>query len=578
MTEKEMNLAILAELYNAANETWEAVKTGSVEVGSYTAVEVARMVKKRDLQIVEDKCYAVTVGNFTCSFTSYSVFAIVAKFETLAKVGSRRKLFTATPLEESGEKVGSVTFRINKDMGELCDFADKNRGVSLGYIMLDVVNKCLVASDCRKLLSLSVDIIGYSGDVSDLRLNPKNFASICENLSKKGSHIATATKTKIYDDEYTEIRVGNTVALAQKVAIYPKWRGVIPYVSNDLTLNLGKYGAWKSIKEATKKTKGVIFISGKTGKDYVTIEYDNCNRDFVIGGTVPCDFRIAVKGDNINACKQIDTLYLGRGAQDSLVGKNKQGGIYLIMPVRYDNEEQTTYVNSGNAAFDVCVLEERTQSVEGAKTEPKTGAKAVAIPVAVQPMEEAVPEKPLNEAKEAKSEAPAKEVAKQTEAVKAAPPLDMGAKKFAFAKVGVNIGDTLTFIDGTKVTAADGNKVEYNGELYTLSGYCKAFMPESKKNKANAYRGCEYFYNMDGVKLGKLFKEYQKSVAVPLEVQNEEAEKAKIKAVKPLKRSGHTITHPDKEKATEPKRSSRVYSWLRRTLGRVHRIAAAFSL
>ena len=49
-------------------------------------------------------------------------------------------------------------------------------------------------------------------------------------------------------------------------------------------------------------------------------------------------------------------------------------------------------------------------------------------------------------------------------------------------------------------------------------------------------------------------------------------------AVQPLKRSVRTITRPNKEKATETKGSGRVYSWLRRTLGRVHRIAAAFSL
>lgn len=94
--------------------------------------------------------------------------------------------------------------------------------------------------------------------------------------------------------------------------------------------------------------------------------------------------------------------------------------------------------------------------------------------------------------------------------------LDKHSNKFSFAAIGVNVGDTLTFIDGTKVIAAENNKVSFCGELFTLSGFCKEFMPNDKRTKSNSYRGCAFFLK-DGVKLEKLFKEQQKKSLVSKE-------------------------------------------------------------
>ena len=88
--------------------------------------------------------------------------------------------------------------------------------------------------------------------------------------------------------------------------------------------------------------------------------------------------------------------------------------------------------------------------------------------------------------------------------------------KFSFDAVGVNVGDKLTFIDGTEVIAAEDNKVSFCGELFTLSGFCKEFMPDDKRTKSNTYRGCVFFFK-DGVKLEKLFKEQQKKSLVSKE-------------------------------------------------------------
>lgn len=122
-----------------------------------------------------------------------------------------------------------------------------------------------------------------------------------------------------------------------------------------------------------------------------------------------------------------------------------------------------------------------------------------------------------------KDSAPAKDVAETKVDSPDAPnapanvvQLDKPSNKFSFDAIGVNVGDKLAFIDGTEVIAAEDNKVSFCGELFTLSGFCKEFMPDEKRTKSNSYRGCAFFFK-DGVKLEKLFKEQQKKSLVSKE-------------------------------------------------------------
>ena len=63
------------------------------------------------------------------------------------------------------------------------------------------------------------------------------------------------------------------------------------------------------------------------------------------------------------------------------------------------------------------------------------------------------------------------------------------------AEVGIKIGSELVFVyGGQKVTVADlKNKIEFDGEAYTTSGFCKKFMPPEKRNSKDAYQGPKYF-------------------------------------------------------------------------------------
>ena len=47
---------------------------------------------------------------------------------------------------------------------------------------------------------------------------------------------------------------------------------------------------------------------------------------------------------------------------------------------------------------------------------------------------------------------------------------------------------------GHKVKVVDlKNKIEFRGETYTTSGFCKRFMPDVKRNSKDAYQGPKYF-------------------------------------------------------------------------------------
>lgn len=68
-------------------------------------------------------------------------------------------------------------------------------------------------------------------------------------------------------------------------------------------------------------------------------------------------------------------------------------------------------------------------------------------------------------------------------------------KSFSFAEIEIPIGAKLVFVPtSTEVTVADDKKIEYKGMLYSLSGFCKVFMPQ--KNASGAYQGPKFFsYN-----------------------------------------------------------------------------------
>lgn len=492
MSDKEMNLAILNKLYEIAFAVWEKMAKVA-DYGSYTASEIANMLNKEfnfSNEQNEDEKTTVSVGTYTCSFPLKNIFYFISVFEKLASVGRNAKQFV---FEESGELLGKATFEVSKGMSELCKFvADDELRPVMNYIILDAANNCLVASDGHKLLSFPAKVLEHSGDLSNFYISPKKFALMCKKMKKGEIYNVTATKESVDGKECNKLEFEGITSNIGYIGRYPNWKSVFPKVSNELALHFDK-NAWNEIKKFCKVAKkdgaNTISLHGLSGESKITLSYDDCKRDLAIENKLQHtidDVSFMIK--SIVAFNSVDTLYLGMSSSHAAVATNSLGNIYLLMPAVY--EDRGYSIDTRYVPFDIDVLEERAN----------------------KPTEDAIPAKVDNITTEEKECATEKKT-EQTNAPAKAVSLDKPSNKFSFDAVGVNVGDKLTFIDGTEVIAAEDNKVSFCGELFTLSGFCKEFMPDDKRTKSNTYRGCAFFFK-DGVKLEKLFKNAQKKSLV----------------------------------------------------------------
>lgn len=496
MSDKEMNLVILNKLYEIAFAVWEKMAKVA-DYGSYTASEIANMLNKEfnfSNEQNEDEKITVSVGTYTCSFPLKNIFYFVSVFEKLASVGRNAKQFV---FEESGELLGKATFEVSKGMSELCKFItdDELRPV-MNYIILDAANNCLVASDGHKLLSFPTKVLEHSGDLSNFYISPKKFALMCKKMKKGEIYNVTATKESVNGKECNKLEFEGITSNIGYIGRYPNWKSVFPKVSNELALHFDK-NAWNEIKKFCKVAKkdgaNTISLHGLSGESKITLSYDDCKRELAIENKLQHtidDVSFMIK--SIVAFDSVDTLYLGMSSSHAAVATNSLGNIYLLMPAVY--EDRGYSVDTRYVPFDIDVLEERANE--------RTN----------EPSEDVIPAKVDNVTTEEK-ECATEDKTEQTNKPAKVVSLDKPSNKFSFDAIGVNVGDKLTFIDGTEVIAAGNNKIIFCGELFTLSGFCKEFMPDEKRTKSNSYRGCAFFFK-DGVKLKKLFKEQQKKSLV----------------------------------------------------------------
>ena len=491
MSDKEMNMAILNKLYEIAFAVWEKMAKVA-DYGSYTASEIAKMLGKEfcfSNEQNEDEKTTVSVGTYTCSFPLKNIFYFVSVFEKLASVGRNAKQFV---FEESGELLGKATFEASKVMSELCKFvADDELRPVMNYIILDAANNCLVASDGHKLLSFPTKVLEYSGDLSNFYICPKKFALMCKKMKKGEIYNVIATKESVNGKECNKLEFESITSNIGYIGRYPNWKSVFPKVSNELALHFDK-NAWNEIKKFCKVAKkdgaNTISLHGLSGESKITLSYDDFKRELAIENKLQHTFEaVSFMIKSIVAFDSVDTLYLGMSSSHAAVATNSLGNIYLLMPAVYEGRGYS--VDSRCVPFYIDVLEERANE--------RTN----------EPTEDVIPAKVDNVTTEEK-ECDTEEKTEQTDTPANVVSLDKPSNKFSFDTIGVNVGDALTFIDGTKVIAAEDNKVLFGGRLFTLSGFCKEFMPDDKRTKSNTYRGCAFFFK-DGVKLEKLFKDAQ---------------------------------------------------------------------
>lgn len=565
MSDKEMNLAILNKLYEIADKVFnEGV---NVKEGNYTASDLAKMkdsafkdgyLKTENKKvydysaqkIVEKDCFiapmaSVNVLSFVCSFCVVQIFALVAKFEKLASIGSKKRMFIKQ--KDNNEVLCTVKVLINKYYSKLSlHCANDDLRPIMRNVCLDIRNGRVAASDGHTMLIKGLDVVStehFSYDYNLPLVNGKDFKKMC-SLAKSGS---TLTCKLVREPN------GNTYWVSECCGYYSKteanryvnYSSVLPKISPDNLCTINEK-TWKGISKWLKKNKGfnsigLVIIKHKENDNRITFTingmYDNHD-----GIEISCEcenvpnknFAIGLKIDSLLRFENFN-FALGRYANEALVyvGSLEVG---MMMPMYIDDEYDGFKLSDGYiGAYDYCGFAESfdmptnkpTEDVIPAKvdnvtteekecaTEDKTEQTDFKRDITLKIIICGIPSY--------KDSAPAKDVAETKVDAPDAPnapnapanvvPLDKPSNKFSFDAIGVNVGDALTFIDGTKVIAAENNKIIFCGELFTLSGFCKEFMPDDKRTKSNSYRGCAFFFK-DGVKLEKLFKDAQKKALV----------------------------------------------------------------
>lgn len=562
MSDKEMNLAILNKLYEIADKVFnEGV---NVKEGNYTASDLAKMkdsafkdgylktekksYKNEYNKQVEKDCFiapmaSVNVLSFVCSFCVVQIFALVAKFEKLASIGSKKRMFIKQ--KDNNEVLCTVKVLINKYYSKLSlHCANDDLRPIMRKVCLDIRNGRVAASDGHTMMIKGLDVVSTEHFTYDYNLpliNGKDFKKMC-SLAKSGS---TLTCKLVREPN------GNTYWVSECCGYYSKteanryvnYSSVLPKISPDNLCTINEK-TWKGISKWLKKNKGfnsigLVIIKHKENDNRITFTingmYDNHD-----GIEISCEcenvpnknFAIGLKIDSLLRFENFN-FTLGRYANEALVyvGSLEVG---MMMPMYIDDEYDGFKLSDGYiGAYDYCGFAESFDMPTNEPIEDVIPAKV--DNVTTEEKECATEEKTeqtdckrdmaskiiICGIPSYKDSAPAKDVADTTKVdapdAPNAPanvvPLDKPNNKFSFDAVGVNVGDKLTFIDGTKVIAAENNKIIFCGELFTLSGFCKEFMPDDKRTKSNSYRGCAFFFK-DGVKLEKLFKDAQKKSLV----------------------------------------------------------------
>lgn len=571
MNEKEMNLAILNKLYEIADKVFnEGV---NVKEGNYTASDLAKMkdIAFKDgyletenkkvydysaQKIVEKDCFiapmaSVNVLSFVCSFCVVQIFALVAKFEKLASIGSKKRMFIKQ--KDNNEVLCTVKVLINKYYSKLSlHCANDDLRPAMKNVCLDIRNGRVAASDGHTMMIKGLDVVSTEHFTYDYNLplvNGKDFKKMC-SLAKSGS---TLTCKLVREQDGNEYWVSECCGYYSKIEAnrYVNYSSVLPKISTDNLCTINEK-TWKGISKWLKKNKGfnsigIVIIKHKENDNRITFTingmYDNHD-----GIEISCEcknvpnknFAIGLKIDSLLRFENFN-FALGRYSTESLVyvGSLEVG---MMMPMYIDDEYDGFKLSDGYiGAYDYCGF-----------------AESFDMPTN-EPTEDVIPAKVDNvttEEKECVTEDKTEQTNKSVKVV----PLDKSSNKFSFDAVGVNVGDKLTFVDGTEVIAAENNKVSFCGELFTLSGFCKEFMPDDKRTKSNSYRGCAFFFK-DGVKLEKLFKDAQKKslvsskeeiAAVPDDTLNSVPNEHQASE----KCTEQTITPPTKENVSERKETA----------------------
>ena len=546
MNEKDFNLAILNKLYEIAKEVFSTHIR--VPEGSYSATDLAKLgtsifeegyLKTEEKQVIENKgtakeqtinktCFvaplaAVEYLTFSCSFCIATLFTLVAKFEKLAGIGSKRYIFVKA--NECAKVLSKVTIEITKELGTLCNcVANDPLRPLLNNVCLDIKEHKAVGCDAHVMQIKYFAVVDKSEYKDTYQFNPlipaKVFKKMCSLAGKSGANLTITLVEEGEGATAKQFWVCECKGITSKVEKerYPNYLSVMPKIDTHNIVTLSD-DTWKAAKKWLKANRNfndcshLVKIKHEEGSDEITfcienidfgkeVKYTACctgvpNEKFAIGisavsllKVITGDFCIAIPD-----CARRAISYLG----------SKEYGI--CMPLLLNDDDDQWKLSEGTTD-PMCYCEfPNKEQCEVLDSETECANKlAETIETSKVVSNTTEQESERESAKEVAKEETAKVVTKSVATTKKpAGTTNKEQRKFSFDKIGVKAGDVLTFVDGTEVIATSDNKVEFCGEVFTLSGFTKEFIPNP--TKSGAYRGCAFFYK-DGVKLEKLFKQY----------------------------------------------------------------------
>lgn len=473
MTNKELNMAILSKLYEIAEMIWQ--KMARNDHGCFRASEIAKNLGKIFYwgDADKDELIQIEVGNFRCEFAAAHIFRLVTKFEGLAGIGKNAHMFTYQ--EEDGKERGCVCFQATKEMAELCDFVNKKHDMAaITSIFIDAEKNRLVATDSHKLLAMPVTITQKSGDTREMLINAKTWKKMCAKMKKGETYELMATKLD-NREEATVIEFEGVTSYEPSTCRFVNWAYCFSKLSAEHSVHLGS--SWEAIQQMIRSVnEELVYLSGKQGEKVITVKMGENWATFATDEVFAHSFNLCFMGEKLLSISQLDVLYLDMEANTPKPAVCGNGYIYLICPYTMGDAYVGELVADG--VYDA-------------------GKAGNLIDILQQSCEITTPVVSSSEKAASSSEKKKKSVD--------------DSRKFTFDKIGIEPGDIITFIHGgQRVITIDNNKVVYQGKVYTLSGFCKEFMPDDRRNKANSYRGCAFFA-YKGVKLDKMFKEALKA-------------------------------------------------------------------
>lgn len=509
MEEKEMNKQILNQLYGAAVQILNRLQ---LEPGAYTANEILKLAKEGKIALGFEgglDALNIAVDGFTCSLPYCQVFAFIAKFEKLAGVtGDKRHLFVVEP--EDDRYLSKVVVRINSTYASLCKCTDmRSTYDNFHYICVEVERNEICATNGKIAQIKSLQVVDSSEyDQSGTRpmIDADTWVKMCKKAGKNGADLVC--KLKEVADKYGNKKAVWESVCCGHVSTTNERKGLDYYkvlpkvdVNHKVEMSLSEW------KKAKKYIKTVLASFGDENARLI-IEHSENDRfltftakDSAFSLSAVAKFEcvaspaerwaICFNGSTLTNDLDQFCLYLPDTSESAAIFVNSDN-IQLRMPMSLpDDMEGYSWSNNTYTAnvFDIVDLHD-VAFIEPRKNHRVCTAKKLATLKA--------------ENQEDKKACEVVEISAKSAKVEDKKPTKVG-RSFSFDKIGLSVGTIIQFIDGTDVTVAENNMIEFCGELFTLSGFTRTFIPEDKANNSGAYRGCAFFF-YQGTRLDKLLR------------------------------------------------------------------------